>query len=91
MLPGLRGNHIVMSVKVENAFPTSIVGKQTDGAVARSLFRIASFQALAFEVHSPQSVFEKIGAGAIILPRRVLRGYGNKLRQQRGHFVLALP
>jgi len=79
-----------MSVKVENLFSPSIVGNQTDGTIASTYNLLASFQALAVEAHSPQSVFEKIGAGAIILPRRVLRGYGNKLRYQRGYLVLAL-
>src|SRR6266446_1740780 len=91
LFPRLRRNHIVMSVKVENAFSPSIGRNQTAGAVARSLFRIASFQALAFEAALMQPVFEKIGAAAIIRPRRILRGYGNKLGHQRGHFVLELP
>ncbi len=42
LLSRLRGNNIVMSVKVENAISASIACNQTDGAVARSLFRIAS-------------------------------------------------
>src|SRR5229473_6717177 len=91
LLPGLRGNNIVMSVKVENAFSPSIVGNQADGPVARSRFRIASLQALAFEAALSQSVFEKLGAGAIIFSRRVLRGYGHQLGQQCGHFVLVDP
>src|SRR6267143_3817341 len=90
LLSRLRGNDIVMTVKVENPFSSSIACNQTDGAVAGTFFRLASFQTLAFEAHLPQSVFEKIGAGTIIVPRRVFRGYGNKLGQQRGHLVLAL-
>src|SRR5260370_14211168 len=80
-----------MSVKVEHAFSPSIACNQTDGAVAGTFIRLASFQALAFEAHSPQSVFEKIGAGAVIFPRWILRGYGDQLGQQRRHRVLALP
>src|SRR6266852_5879132 len=91
LLPGLRGNNVVMSVKVENAFSPSIVGNQADRAVARSLLRIASLQALAFEAALSQSVFEKLGAGAIIFSRRVLRGYGHQLGQHRRHLVFVLP
>jgi len=90
LLPGLRGNDVIMSVKVENASSPSIGRNQTDGAVARSLFRITSLQALAFKAALTQPVFQKIGASAIILPRWVLRRYGDKLGQQRSHLVLAL-
>jgi hypothetical protein len=78
-------------VKVKNAFSPPIVGNQTDRAVARSSLRFIRLQTLAFEATLPQSVFEKIGARTIVLPWRVLRGYGNQLGQQCDHFVLALP
>ncbi len=66
-----------------------MAGNQTDGTVASTIFLLAGLQALAFKAHLPQSVFEKIGACAIIFSRRVLRRYGNNFGQQRGHFVLA--
>src|SRR5713226_3616038 len=90
LLPRLCGNNIVMSVKVEHAFSPSIACNQTDGTVAGVFSRLASFHALAFQAHLPQSVFEKISAGAVIFPRWVLRGNSNQFRQQCGHLVLAL-
>src|SRR5260370_35014285 len=80
--PRLRRNNVVMSVKVENAFSSSIACNQTNGVVAGAFFRLASFHSLAFESDLPQSVFEQIRASTIILPRRVLRGYGNQLGHQ---------
>src|SRR6267378_5619132 len=89
LLPRLRGNNVIMSVKIENPLSPSIIRNQADRAVTGSFFRIASLQAFAFETTLTQSVFENIGTGAIIVSRRVLRGYGHKLGQQRRHFVLA--
>src|SRR5260370_39371496 len=91
LLPRLRGNNVIMSVKIENPLSPSIISNQADGAVAGSFFRIASLQALAFESALTQSVFENIGTGAIIVSRRVLRGYGHERRHQRRPFVLSEP
>jgi hypothetical protein len=70
-----------MPVKVKNALSPSIVCNQTDGAVAGIFLWLTSLQPFAFEARLPQSVLKKIGAGAIVLPRRVLRGYGNQFGQ----------
>src|SRR6266851_4561160 len=86
----LRRNNIVVPVKVQNPFSPSIVANQTDGTVGSSLCLLARFESLAFEALSPQSILEQIGAGAIIPPWRILRGYGHKLGQQRRHLVLML-
>src|SRR6202171_6029040 len=91
LLYRLRRNNNVMAVKVENAFPLSIGRNQTDGAVVSTFIRLANFQALAFEAKISHAPLQKIRTGAIILPRWILRWNGNKLRQQRGHLVLALP
>src|SRR5260370_34457851 len=89
LLPRLRGNNIVMSVKVENAFSLSIVGNQADGAFGVTPIRLASFQSLAFESPLPQSVFEQISASTIILPRRVSGTYATQLGPHRSPPVLA--
>src|SRR5260370_2887510 len=90
LLPRLRGNDIVMSVKVEHAFSTSITGNQTDWTLASTFLRVASLQALAFQAPFSHSVLKKIGARPILFSRRILHRYVNQLGQQRSHLVLAL-
>ena len=90
LLPRLCWNNIVMSVKVEDAFPTTVTGNQTDGTLARACLQITCFKALTLETTFPQSIFKEVRARAIIFPWRILRRYLHQLCQQRSHLVLAL-
>src|SRR5467141_2943462 len=91
LLGGLRGNHSVMPVKIEGALSASVTRLKTGGCAVRVLFRSPRRLALTIQPGFAQSNLEQIRTSAIILPRRILCGNTNKLREQVCHLVFALP
>src|SRR5467141_4364264 len=91
LLGGLRGNHSVMPVKIEGALSASVTRLKTGGCAVRVLFRIPRRQALTIQPGFAQSHLEQIRTSAIVLPRRILCGDGNKFCEQCCHLVFTLP
>jgi hypothetical protein len=78
-------------MKIERSLSASVTGQETNGRVVRILFRILRRLALTIQPGFAQSNLEQIRTSAIILPRRILCGNTNKLREQVCHLVFALP
>ena len=78
-------------MKIECSLSASVTRLKTDRRAVRLRFRISWRQALAVQPEFTHSNLEQIRTSAIILPRRILCGNSNKLREQGCHLAFALP
>jgi len=79
LLLGLRRNHIVVSMKIEGAFPLTITRGETRRSIPRGEVLRRSFETLKLQAQGFRSAYEKIGKFAIMLPRWILRRHGNEI------------
>src|SRR5260370_38802823 len=96
----LRGNQVVVAVKVERAFCTDIGGEQArrsffDWIILAGNLRHSSrrrgreFVALAFEACLAQFFFQQVRAAPVLPTRRIFGGNRDELCEQLRHLVLA--
>src|SRR6266849_7972763 len=97
---GLRGNHVVVAVKMERAFSTAIGGEQAhrsffDWIIAVGNLRHScrrrggEFVALKFEACFAQSFFQQVCTAPVPPTRRIFGGNRDELCEQLRHLVLA--
>src|SRR5712692_3546234 len=95
----LRGNHVVVAVKMERAFSTAIGGEQAGGSffdwiIAAGNLRHScrrrgrEFVALAFEPCLAQSLFQQVCAAPVPPTRRIFGGNRDELCEKVRHLVL---
>ena|SRR5438270_9978216 len=84
----LRGNDVIVTVKIEGALSLAVVGRETHGGVALIFYVQGSLVAPRLEIMVAKARLEQICAGKIVVAGRILRGNGDQLGNESGHFVL---
>ncbi len=79
LLLGLRGNYVVMAMKIEGAFPLPVARGETRRSVSREEVLRRSFEMFELQAQCFSSAYEELCKFVIMLPWRIFRRHGNEI------------
>src|SRR5215470_9263509 len=87
----LRRNYVVMPVKIEGSFASTIAKRKNRGMIIGVAVTWKRHHAFALQAQFPGSAFKQLSKLTTIFARRILRGHGDKFGQQLGNVFFTLP